>query len=350
MALYTRPDSPFWYCFLEGTKRKVNTRIPHSAMTAEGRRANKIAAEAVYHQHMVNLAKRRVGLPGTSTITFQQYSEWYETHVIATHKSAKAETSLLTTLRAFFGPTLLSEIRASLVSEYEAERLKKGRKRGTVNREIAMLRAMLNRAVGEHLEPDPMGGFTMKHERSKPKRTITKDEEPALLTALLAADPELHDLYVVGVGTLLREHNLITLRRRQLRGSQVVVDAKAGPHSLDLRGPTDLQTRALAVLRKRLPADHDGFFFPVWGQQFTDKATSDPGAKFLRRVKAVFAEVNLPWGLDNGGLVWHTATRATGATRMLQDYQVDIRTVQMMGPWASLDQMAEYLGVRYTPR
>ena len=30
---------------------------------------------------------------------------------------------------------------------------------------------------------------------------------------------------------------------------------------------------------------------------------------------------------------------------MLRDYQIDIRTVQFIGGWSSLDQMAEYLGL-----
>jgi hypothetical protein len=50
-------------------------------------------------------------------------------------------------------------------------------------------------------------------------------------------------------------------------------------------------------------------------------------------------------GLNNHGVVWHTATRASGATRMLRDYGIDVRTVQLIGGWSSLDQMAQYLGI-----
>ena len=30
---------------------------------------------------------------------------------------------------------------------------------------------------------------------------------------------------------------------------------------------------------------------------------------------------------------------------MIREFGLDVRTVQLMGPWRSLDQMAEYLGL-----
>lgn len=344
MGLFTRPDSPFYWALLEGTgRRKINTRVPHAALTSEGRKALKIAAEAIYHQHMVNLAKRGVGLPVETSVTFEQYATWYDTHVISTHRSARSERSTLGRLRAFFGPTLLPDIRPSLVSEYEAVRLKTV-KRSTVNQEIAMLRAMLRKAEGEHFETSPLAKLRLKRQRLAPKRTITAAEEAALLTALRTVDTEIHDMYVVGVGSLLRLDNLATLRRHQLRVDRLVVDAKAGPHTISLTGPCELQTRALETLRARLPKAHDGFFFPSWGAAF-DSDDQGVNSRFLSRVRKAFNAVGLPWGLEAGGLVWHSATRATGATRMLREYRIDVRTVQLMGPWTSLDQMAEYLGL-----
>ncbi|MEY2873473.1 MAG: hypothetical protein RLZZ373_844 [Pseudomonadota bacterium] len=344
MGLFARPDSPFWWCFLEGTRRKINTRVPHAALTPEGRKALKAAAESIYHQHMVQLAKARVGLETQRAITFTAYADWYEQHVTAQHKSAESERSTINTLRRFFGPTLLQDIRPALVTEYEAGRVAKGRKRSTIASEINLLRSIINRAVGEHLTASPLVGLRVKRAKSRPKRTVTADEEPALLAALEAVEPELRDLYLVGVGTLLRAENLITLRRHQLRGTTLVVDAKAGPHSVDLTGPTELQTRALGILQARTPTTHDGLFFPVWGAQFTEP-DGDPHSRFLNQVRPAFAAAGLPWGLDRGGLVWHSSTRATGATRMLRDHHIDARTIQLMGPWSSLDQMMGYLGL-----
>ena len=48
-------------------------------------------------------------------------------------------------------------------------------------------------------------------------------------------------------------------------------------------------------------------------------------------------------------MVWHTLTRASGATRLLRDYKKDVRTVQLLGGWSPLDQMrntSAWIGTR----
>ena len=208
------------------------------------------------------------------------------------------------------------------------------------------MKGVLNSAVGEHIEYHLLGQVKRRTTRIAAKRTITKEEEPAFLDALQAIDPELHDLYVVGVGTLLRLENLIYLQRREHRGDRVVLQTKTGPHQIPLTGPTPLQRRAAAVLQRRMPTTQDGFFFPRWKATFAPyKDPGHPGLLLRKKVQRAAKACGIPWGLEQGGIVWHTATRATGATRLLRDHGIDIRTVQLMGGWRSLDQMAEYLGL-----
>jgi hypothetical protein len=59
------------------------------------------------------------------------------------------------------------------------------------------MRAVLNTAVGAHLEASPLRAVKHKGTKLKAKRTITAKEKPAFLRALKAIDPELHDLYLV---------------------------------------------------------------------------------------------------------------------------------------------------------
>jgi hypothetical protein len=59
------------------------------------------------------------------------------------------------------------------------------------------MKAILNTAVGEHLETSPLRAVKRKGTKLKAKRTITAKEKPAFLRALKAIDPELHDLYLV---------------------------------------------------------------------------------------------------------------------------------------------------------
>lgn len=345
MGVFVRPDSPWYWVYLESAKKKERLGIRHDADDPDIRKANRAAAEAVYHARLTQLAKQRVGLPADRPRTFNEHADWFDQHVIASHKSYRAERSILAALRAEFGTLQLSEVRPSRLKEYESALVTKGRKRSTITRHLSLTKALLASAVGDYLETSPLAGYRHKRAKFAPKRTVEATEEPRLLRELKARDLELHDLYVVGVGTLLRQENLVTLKRSQLRGDRLVVDTKTGPHVIRLDGPTKLQTRARTILKARWPSGARDPFFPLWAQVFASYEPATANAKLLRVFRQAVTAAGLPWGLDHDGLVWHTATRATGATRLLRDHQIDIRTVQRMGPWASLDQMAEYLGV-----
>jgi integrase len=209
------------------------------------------------------------------------------------------------------------------------------------------MKAVLNTAVGQYLDVNPLASVKRKTDKVKPKRTLTAAEDRALLKALRAVDEEIADMYVVGVGTLLRQENLLYLKRGEHRGDRLVVHTKTGPHSVPLKGPTPLQRRAAAVLKRRMPKKADGYFFPTWKAKFAPYEDSGhPRVLFLKKVKRAVKQLEgVPWGLDADGVVWHTMTRASGATRLLRDYKVDVRTVQLIGGWSSLDQMAQYLGI-----
>src|SRR5688572_14523873 len=111
MSLFQRPGSPFWWMLLEGYGRKrESTGIKHHASSAHVRKLLREQAEAIYHARMVQLARGRVGLPNDSAVTFQQWSEWFDTHRIAKQRSAARARFILARLRKTFGPRLLREI------------------------------------------------------------------------------------------------------------------------------------------------------------------------------------------------------------------------------------------------
>lgn len=332
---------------LEGTgRKKENTYIRCDASTAEQRKQNREEAEAIYHARMTQLARGRVGLPNPTKTTFAKFSDWYKEHHIAKHRGAIRERWILKHLRGHFDSFLLSEITPARWTEYETERRKAGAAPNTIARELALMKTMLAAAVGEHIDVSPLAHTKRRTERLPAKRTITAAEEKKLLKAF--NDDELRDMYLVGVGTLLRQQNIVQLQRKQLHGSRLVVQTKTGPHAIDLTGPTELQTRVAMVLKRRLPKTHDGYFFPRWQERFNrmdDEGEGHPRAWFLKVVRRAASRADIPWGLRNHGVVWHTLTRASGATRLLREHGVDVRTVQLLGNWRSLDQMAEYLGV-----
>lgn len=343
MALYTRRDSPWFWMLLEGHgRRRERIDIRADAVSPAVRKLNRDAAEAIYHARMTQLARGDAGLPIDSQETFNAFADWFEVHHLEKHKSAARERVILAHLRDHFGTMRLADIKPPRWTEYQTDRRKAGAAVNTIGRELQVLKSILTAAVGEHLDVSPLAHVKRKTERLPAKRTITAADEKKLLEQI--TDDEIRDLYLVGVGTLLRQQNLINLQRRQVHGSRLVVTTKTGPHAVDLSGPTTLQRRALTVLKRRLPKTPDGFFFPRWHNLFA--ANRDSGnAFFLKVVRRACARADIPWGLKSHGVVWHTLTRASGATRMIREYGIDIRTVQLLGHWSSLDQMAEYLGV-----
>lgn len=344
MGIYVRQDSPFYWMLLErpGQKPvKQSTKIPVHAHSAEIRKQNRQDAEDVYAAAMGDLARTRHDLPthdGT-TIGFTEYAWWYDTHRIAMHNGADREREILAHLLAFFGGRDLSMIDRARASEYMTWRAShtfhgKPIKPRTINREVALLKTMLTAAVGTHLKGSPLAGMKLLRvikPTKKRKRTLTFAEEQRLLAQLTPADQA---LYVVAVDTLIRLSNVLNLTRGEYKRTHLELnDSKTGPYEVPL---SDRARTALDGL-----PNAGEYFFP---HRRTAKTARDRRGVIRRLLQRACAKCSppIPYGRALGGITFHTATRATGATRMLQAGH-DPKTVQQIGNWASFDQMGDYL-------
>lgn len=367
MGIFKRGDSPYWWVWIEGTGEQFSSKIPIAGATTQQTRENRKLAEAVYNVSMGDTARDRFKLPSArAPRTVDALADWYLEHHTAHHRGAVQERTKIARLRRTFGRLALDQITPARWQEYVTERTQTdGVSLSTTGRELAILKTMLNVAIGDDLEFNPLATVKRKATKLPAKRTITAAEERQLLAVLSniatrnagiddrtpeqtaierAAREELKDLYVVGVGTLLRQDNLVHLQVKHVQRDRLALMTKTGPHTVPLNGPTPLQKRAAAVLRRRVKSAENGYLFPVWRARF-GRQTGGRNKVFVQSFSRACKQAGIPWGLAEGGVVWHTATRASGATRMLRDYRVDIRTVQLIGGWRSLDQMAEYLGV-----
>lgn len=351
MGVYTRPNSPYLWIRLPGRGgRCFPTDLPKDGGTAEQTKENWKLAQSIYNVSIGDVERERFDLPPRerpAARTFKDQRLWYAEHHTSKHRGALQERRKLERLGAFFDAYSLEAITPRLWTEYETERMRTDKvARNTVGRELAIMKCVLNSAVGEYVEFHRLGQVTRKTTKIAAKRTITAEEEETFLAALRQIDPELADMYLVGVGTLLRQESLVYLQRSEYRGDRLALQTKTGPHQILLTGPTALQRRAGEVLKRRLPTEPDGYFFPRWKATFFPyEDPGHPGVLLRKKVQRAAKAAAIPWGLERGGIVWHTATRASGATRMLREHGIDVRTVQLIGGWRSLDQMAEYLGL-----
>jgi len=341
MGVYLRQDSPFYWMLLERPGQKPlceSTAIPRRAYSAEIRKQNRQDAEDVYATRMADLARDRHDLPvhDATTIGFTAYAAWYDTHKIATHRGADREREILAHLIGFFRQQDLAEIDRPRVAEYMTWR--SGRKvRGqriappTINREVALLKTMLKVAVPTYLKASPIAGMPLLRTVKKRKRMMAREEEARLLAQLRPAD---RALYVVAVDTLIRLSNVLNLRRAEYCGTHLALeDSKTGPYEVPL------STRARAAL-DALPETGE-YFFP---HRRTAKTARDRRGVIRRLLQRACEKCDppIPYGRAVTGITFHTATRATGATRMLQAGH-DPKTVQTIGNWQSFEQMGEYL-------
>ncbi len=323
MGVFTRPDSPFYQLYLETTKQKESTDILIGETIAQRRDSRQIASDR-YHQRMNELAARLYKLPSAQpAIRFEKYAATYKTDIIAHRRGAEREREMLKPLVAFLGDDLLAAIDQDRARAYMTERRKKASAR-TVNREIDLLKGMLRDAVPKYLRENPL--HEMKRLTTNPitRRLMAHEEEAKLLKV---ADPVERAFLILGVDGLVRQGDLLDLRRADRAGDWLhVTNPKSGT-------PYDvvLTTRAAKAL-EAIPGSEPYFFARYRGA----KLDRDHRSRVRRMIKKLCAKAGVPYG-RGVGLTFHWATRKTGATRYIVDQQKSIPAIQRQGGWKTPD-------------
>ena len=339
MGVYARKDSKFWYLHLEGTTVRENTKIPIAAPTDEERKANRKLAEKAYNARMGDLAREHYALPATKQAkSFAVFASWYQQFELPKHRGAERELEILPRLVGAFGRYELKAITRALVDEWIQRRLRTPHTVGkrtfpapsasTVNREIDVLKSVLQAAVPAYLAVSPL--FGMKRLRvATPKRRLMSAAEEAKLLAALPLDGQA--IVLLGLDPLIRLGDILDLRRRDDHGDRVwIADPKAGggfdvPISKRVRAALDTHYYSTRELE---PADF------IFRRRRLAKTERDRRGSIRQMLEAACLEAGIPYGRAAGGLTFHWATRRTGATRMLTR-GVDPGTVQKVGRWKS---------------
>jgi integrase len=339
MGVYTRNDSPFYWLLLERPAPmkaiKESSKVLRDAPDAMSRKLQRQEAERIYIARMNELARARYSLPvDRRTVGFSTHAAWFETHHLPRRKGAAREREILGRLKTYFGEKDLTTFTRQTAQEYITDRLggPKPVSHATINREIDVLKAVLREAVPKYLDVNPLLGMArLKTARPKKGRVLTPAEERRLLEQLAPAD---RALFIVAVDTLLRLSNVLNLQWSEVkRGRLELTDSKTGPYTVAL------STRAQEALAA-LPRDKP-YCFPERRKAKTARDQRGTIRRILKRACDT-AKPKIPYGRAIGGVTFHTATRATGATRMLRAGE-DLRTVQKVGNWADLRSVQAYL-------
>lgn len=325
MSIFTRPDSPWYYLWLETTQQKERTEIRVGTTTAQRQDSRKLATE-LYHRRMNELAISHHGLPRPKpAITFTAFADWYDQHIVAHRRGAEREREILKTLRAAFGPQGLQAIDRAAVIEWRSMRAL-ATSPSTSNRELDVLKHLFTSAVPKFLEASPIKGLKRLRQTQAEQHVLTPAEEQRLLKTL---DPADQTLIICALDTLMRLSDVVNLRREHDRGTYLIVeDPKIRPYRVPI------SSRLRAAL-DRLPKNGPYFF--------AHRRMASRSRDYKSSVKSMLiracARAKVRYGRGRG-ITFH-ALRHTGATRMV-DAGVSIRVIQELGGWQSLRQLERY--------
>ena len=229
--LFKRAGSPFWYVRYRDASGK---RVKRSTGTTDRREAGELEGKW-------RLEARQQRLWGTQPrYTFEQLMLRYLRETQGAKRSAERDAWTVKRLQPFFSGRVLNELKRPDVRDYIALRRAAGVKGSTINRELGLLSAALNRARldWDWEIPNPAQG--MREPEAEGRQVfLTREQFDALVAAAAEQKraPYLADLVIVAVMTGCRKGELLGLEWARvdfdanvirLRGS----DTKAGKSRL----------------------------------------------------------------------------------------------------------------------
>lgn len=334
MGVFTRPDSKWWWLWLETAPRgqqKERTRVL-VGKTVTQRTENKRLALDVYHRRMNEIASKIHHLPARrATITFVTWVTWWQTNKLPHRKGRGREAEILETLVGAFGPCALTTIDVDRVAEWMTIRRRAVSAR-TVNREIDLLKTLLRDAAPTHMDASPLRGMKRLAVVIPKRRLLLPSEERKLLPRLRVDD---RAIFLMGLDTLVRLGDILDLRREDDHGRTLYIrDPKDPQQATPFEVPV---SKRLRVALNAVPKTDSPFYFPRRRQ-----AATEAGRRAVIRsaLHAACTKAGLLYGRVRGGITFHWGTRRTGASRMIHR-NVDIKTVQAIGHWKHPDVVLE---------
>lgn len=318
MGVYKRRDSPYWWLWIHGRRQRTAFLI-RDANSRE-------SALELYYQQMLAKGRERHGLePKRNPQSFTAYSTWWQEHVSRHHRGSTREAEIVATLQRTFGPRPLASLTREQVQEWMTARARKV-KPSTVNRELDVLKQILNAAVPTHLAASPIARLKRLRARDTEARVLSRADEKKLLKQFTPADKA---IALLALDALLRLSDAVNLRREHdHRTYLAIVDPKVRAYKV----PVSRRLRAaLDALPKNGP-----YYFP-------HRRQAKKARDYKSGIKAMLKRACEAAGVDYGrglGITFH-ALRHTGATRMVEA-GVPLRIVQAIGGWKSMRQLERY--------
>jgi len=238
-------------------------------------------------------------------------------------------------LNPYFGTMRLDAISAFTIEKYKKRRLDQKAAPATVNRELATLSHLFNRAV-EWRWLDRLPARPKKLAESAGRIIALDDDQcDALMTAAIGgADPDLWLFIAFGLNTAMRHGEIMATRWDQLDLANrrlFIPDAKAGQREQ----PITPELAELLAREREMRQDRDGWIFP--------SPHADSAAGHRARMDRAFRDAVIRAGLDPATITPHVM-RHTAITKLVQA-GVDLPTVQRISGHKTMAMVLRYTHV-----
>jgi integrase len=233
---------------------------------------NKRVAKEVLDGILGNVARRQhLGVIADSPVSFAEFATrvWWQRvkHTLKPRTQERWLGIVEGHLKPAF-PGALRGITRAQAESYIGKRTEHGAAPSTINREMAVLKHILVRAVfWEYLSTSPLAGLKLLREPAGRTRFLSLEEIDALMvTCTTAASAYLKPFVIVAMNTGMRRNEILSLSRRSVDFQNrfvTLTDTKNG----DARH-VYLNEAAFDAL-KALPTRLDGRLFPLGPNQIT---------------------------------------------------------------------------------
>lgn len=227
-------------------------------------------AELVLKKRKIEVAEGKyLDVKKKNTTTFDDFARTYrELHSKVNHRPSVARRNaiILKNLSTMFSGKYLSEITPQLIERYKSTRIKDVSP-ATVNRELACLKCMFNKAIAwNEYDDNPVRKVKLLKENNKRIRYLEKEEIKNLLDACI---PHLKPIVTVALYTGMRRSEIFGLKWQNIDFKNDVIyllDTKNGERREVMMNETVKMT--LVAVPKHPESAH--VFCRANGQPYTD--------------------------------------------------------------------------------
>lgn len=200
-----------WYLDYYDANRKRKQKVAKNAVTKdEAALALREEVASVFDgKYNIKRKKEKIMFKEFADIYLDDYAKFNK------KRSWRTDRSCLKSLKKYFEDKYLTEITTHQIEKYKAIRLDQGVRESTVNRDLAIMRKMLNLAIDwNYLKQNPVRKVKFFSEKDNLKeRILTEVEEIRLLET---SSKHLRSILIVALNTGMRRGEILNLKWSQI--------------------------------------------------------------------------------------------------------------------------------------